>query len=739
MFRFLGLISGLVMGVGLLSAPVLAAEEKAQAPRPDKVLQGLKAPSPELPVTLEADQISYDHATQTVTAHGNVVVEHQTLRLTADNLVYNIKADELLARDGVHIVDDQGNEFTAEVVELREELSQGVIEHLRLSLADDQAWIIADKAERHSSTKATMSRAAFSPCKVCEENPTPLWQIKAQKIEHDSESKNIAYRNATFEFMGIPIMWMPYFTHPDPTVERRNGFLIPSFSSNSELGSLLEVPYHWAISPHRDFTFTPVISTKEIGYLKGEYRERLYNGEFSFRGSVTHVDQRDDQNQKTGRKVTRGHLFGNGFIDLDAAQQLGFQLAHASDDTYLRRYDFNNAETLRSTLYFDELEGRNFLTVDAHAFQGLRAIDDPGLMPLVLPVLDFRRVSDDTYGGGRLFGTANLLALERGEGIDVARLVAHAGWETSFTLPHGSLISASAKLRGRAVYEQDVPDPLVPGALLDDDWHYSVEPEISVNWRLPFVRQAAGGYHLLEPIASAHFSPFDGFHKEITNNDSLVFELDDTNLFDANRFAGHDRYESGLRGTIGFRYGYYVDDGSAISLMLGQSFRSKEVAIFPGTGGLNDRESDFVGRFIVNLGDEVNLSHRFRLDQEDLNPLRNEVSLMLSPSDWFDLEATFVQQHKSLSSTGLVSQEEVSAVLTVPIVQYWFFRAEGRHDFAPGGGAIRYEAAVVYQDECFEYEMGVKRRFTEDRDVRPSTSFGVRVRLLYLGGGGRRD
>lgn len=739
MTRFVRIYVGIVFSLGLLTTPVWAAAEKAQAPRPDQMLKGLQKPSPALPVTLEADLISYDHTTQTVTAKGNVVVEHQTLRLTADNLVYDIEGDELEARDGVKVVDTDGNTFTAQVVVLRNELSEGVIEQLRLSLADDQAWITAEKAERHSQTKATMSRAAFSPCKVCEENPTPLWQIKAQEVKHDTETQNITYNNATFEFMGIPIMWLPYFTHPDPTVERRSGFLIPSFSSNSELGSLVELPYHWAIAPHRDLTFTPVVATKELGFLKGEYRERLYNGEFSFRGSITHVDQRDDFNVKTGRKVVRGHLLGSGFVDLDAASRVGFQLAHTSDDTYLRRYDFSNDETLRSTLYFEDLNGRNFLTIDAHGFQGLRATDDPGQMPLVLPEIDLRKVTEDTYWGGRFYGTANLLALERGEGVDAGRLVAHAGWEASFTLPHGSLVSMGAKVRGRAVYDRDVPDPLVPDTLLQDEWHYSVDPELSVNWSLPFVSPAAKGYHLLEPIASVHLSPIDGFHKEIANNDSIVFELDDTNLFDANRFAGHDRYESGLRGTIGLRYGYYANDGSAITLLLGQSFRTKEVNVFPGTGGLNERESDFVGRFIVNLGDDVNLSHRFRLDSEDLNPLRNEVSLLLSPEDWFELEATYVQQHKSISASGLIAQEEVNAELTVPIVQYWFIRAEGRHDFAPGGGAIRYGAALVYQDECFEYEMGVKRRFTEDRDVRPSTSFGIRVRLRYLGGGGRRD
>ncbi|MGB1087997.1 MAG: LPS-assembly protein LptD, partial [Alphaproteobacteria bacterium] len=289
--------------------------------------------APALPVTLEADQVNYDHQSQTVTAKGNVVVEHQSLKLTATSLVYDVKQDRLLAREGVTIVDDKGNIFQAQEVELYDELSRGVIHQLRLDLAGD-AWIVAEKAERRSITKARMTGAAFSPCKVCEDNPTPLWQITASEVRHDAEEQNISYNNASFEFMGVPIMWLPYFTHPDPTVKRRTGFLIPSFSSNSELGSLVEIPYHWAIAPHRDLTLTPVVATKELGYLKGEYRQRLYDGRYEFNGSITHVDQRDDQNNRLGRKVIRGHLFGNGYIDLDAVERIGFKLAHTSDDTY---------------------------------------------------------------------------------------------------------------------------------------------------------------------------------------------------------------------------------------------------------------------------------------------------------------------------------------------------------------------------------------------------------------------
>lgn len=746
MIRFVIHVVALALlgGAFAVGGPAMA-EDAAPIGQPEAAVQEAAAQeetaqeeaAPALPVTLEADNIDYDHNSGVVTASGNVVVEHAKLRLTSNRLTYDVRNDVVLARDGVVIVDEQGYKFEAKTVELKRELSEGVIEQLRLSMRDE-AWITADEAVRENNSTARMKNAAFSPCKVCEENPTPLWAIRADEVVHDADEKNVIYHDAQFEFMGIPIFWMPYFIHADPTVERRTGLLLPWFDSNSELGELLALPYFWEISPSQDMTITPVLSTREIGYLMADYRERLYNGYYEFDGSFAYVEGRDDQNREIGRKVVRGHIFGHGYYDLNENYTAGFQLENASDDTFLRRYDISNVETLRSTLWLDRFTGLDHLTVDFHAFQGLRLTDDPGQMPFVLPVIDFRHTSKKTYWGGRFYGAGNFLALDRGEGIDTSRAVAQVGWKAPITLDHGALVTVEAKLRGRAVYDRDVPDPANPGQFVQEKWRTDIEPEISLNWQFPFVSPAASGYHLIEPIASVHLSPIDGFDKETVNNDSTVFELDDINLFRANRFSGHDRYESGLRAAIGVRYGYYMNNGDSVSILLGQSYRGKEITLFPGTGGLNDRESDFVGRITASFGDVLSLSHRFRLDQEDLNPLRNEVILRLSP-EWFDLEATFVQQDKSISPSGTDAQEEINARLLVPIVQYWSFKVESRHDFAPGGGAIRHAAAFVYQDECFEFEFGVKRRFTEDRDVRPSTSFGVRVKLLYLGGGGRRD
>ena len=76
-------------------------------------------------------------------------------------------------------------------------------------------------------------------------------------------------------------MWVPYFQMADPTVKRKSGFLMPSYSHSNELGTTVQVPYYFALSDHYDFTFAPMVTEKAGTLLLGEWRQRTANGGYS--------------------------------------------------------------------------------------------------------------------------------------------------------------------------------------------------------------------------------------------------------------------------------------------------------------------------------------------------------------------------------------------------------------------------------------------------------------------------
>ena len=277
-------------------------------------------------VLLTADDISYDGDSGSVSASGSVEVTSGDRILMADRVSYNERTDTVTAEGNVSVLEPDGTVLFADTLVLKDQLKNGTIEGFRGLLTDDSRFA-ADRAERLDGNRTEMTRAVYSPCRVCEEHPErpPLWRIRASKVVHDQEKQRVDYTNARLELFGIPIAYTPFFSHPDPTVERKSGFLVPTYSRDTQLGTTIEVPYFFNIAPNLDFTFQPLFTTREGIVADGEYRQRTDEGRFRFRGTLTRVDRRDDENSKTGKKQVRGHLEGSGLFNFNEIWRWGFK------------------------------------------------------------------------------------------------------------------------------------------------------------------------------------------------------------------------------------------------------------------------------------------------------------------------------------------------------------------------------------------------------------------------------
>ena len=119
---------------------------------------------------------------------------------------------------------------------------------------------------------AKFKKGVFTTCKIREEK-CPPWKIAAEEVHHDKKNKVINYKNAWLQVYDKPILYFPKFFHPDPTVKRQSGFLIPELSSSNNLGNYLSVPYFKVISENKDLTFTPRFYDKEKIIYQTEYRQ----------------------------------------------------------------------------------------------------------------------------------------------------------------------------------------------------------------------------------------------------------------------------------------------------------------------------------------------------------------------------------------------------------------------------------------------------------------------------------
>ena len=676
---------------------------------------------PDIPVLLRADAMNYDRELGIVTASGNVEVSQEDRVLLADTISFNQREDVLTASGNITIMEPTGDVLFAEHVELTGDLKDGIIEDLRVLLSDS-ARIAAAGGRRSGGNLLDMRNAVYSPCNLCPEDPTrpPLWQIKAAEVVHDQRTKNIEYKDAWLEFSGVPVAYTPYLSQPDPTVKRRTGFLVSGFGSSSDRGFVLRTPIFVDIAPNMDATVTPILTTKEGGGAAGEYRHRLTDGEMEFSGSIV-VDSEDE---------VRGHLFSEGRFDIDETWRGGFDIERATDDTYLRRYDFSGERTLTSRLFVEGFRRHNYFGANAYAFQGLREDDDPGQTPLVLPMIDFNHVGEADRYGGRTSLDANLLALSRSQGTDSRRLSLEAGWRLPHVDPSGAVFELSTSLRGDLYHVNSLDRGDAQGKFSGITGR--VVPQAALEGRFPVSRRRGAVSQVIEPVVQFVVSPFGGNPNEVPNEDSQDFEFDDTNLFTTNRFVGFDRVEGGPRVNYGVKWGVFGRTRGSTTLVIGQSYRFKADDTFEQGSGLEDNASDVVAKLHVSPGSELDIMYRTRLDNDNLEARRNEINMRLGPPA-LRLSADYLFFDGQRSS-GFTEREEINFALNAQLTRRWRSSVSAVRDLSNENGGLRSAGlSLTYEDECLVFSANARRTFFQDRDLTPTDSVFVRLSFKTLG------
>ncbi len=672
-------------------------------------------------VLIRADKMTYDANTNVVTAEGNVEVTYGPRTLLAEKLSYNQQTRVVIAEGNATIREANGTTLSGNRIEVTDDMRDGIIESMNVVIAG-RGHLAAARATRSGGTTLTLEKAAYTTCKSCKDEPAkaPTWQIKAFRVIYNQEKARVEYEDAFFEVFGVPILYMPYFSHSDPEAPRQSGFLVPGIGHSTDIGYFLEVPYYFALDPSYDLLLAPVYTENDGPLLKGEWRQRTETGSYNIQASGRYGEGRDRFGAEFGDETLQGHVFGRGRFQLDEVWRWGYDAQLTSNDTYLKRYDISSLDRLENNLFIEGIDGRSYAAVNGWFFQGLRETDDPGLTPLVLPLVELEYVPDETVLGGRFSLVGNALYLYRGEGRDTARVSSTAAWKLPVTTPGGHLLTFFANLRADAYH---VTDTGVSGT--DEETVGRVLPSAGVEWRYPLVRTDWGWKQIIEPVVQVIGAPYGGNPDEIPNEDSASFEFDETNLFSFNKFPGLDRWETGPRVNAGVRAAAYFDEGFAEAI-IGQTYRFHEDNAFSEQSGLRNQQSDYVGRLTIQPDANIRLVHRFRVDQSAFRFERNEVYAEAFDPNFYSLKAGYLL----LEPDPLIPQqrEEVSLATSIRAIDYFWFRASGRRDLADDQ-MIESKVGLSYEDDCAEFGIDFRRRFTRDRDIEPSSSFLFTFRL----------
>lgn len=686
------------------------------------------APVQDEAATLLADRIVLSGSNQLI-AEGAVEIYYRSNRLTAARLVYDRETDQLTIDGPIRLIEpgQTGNILLADQAQLSRDLQNGILTGARMVMARE-LQLAAAKIRRQGGRYTTLTQVVASSCQICVTDETPLWEIRARKITHDAETRQLMFDGAQFRAMGVPLLYWPHLRMPDPTVERMTGFLRPTLRSTSSLGAGIKLPYFIELGKSADLTLEPYLSTSHTYTLGARYRRAFNAGTFSIEGAYSRDSVLPGE--------ARGYLFADGTFDLPLDFTLGLQVRMTSDPSYLLNYDITGDDRLWSGLTLDRVRDDELIWLRAGNTHSIRDGESNATEPMLAGDLSWLQVFHPSAIGGEATLEWQFSALRRAsdltvdgpdddtvpDGRDRVRASMIADWRRNWLLGGGILASTQAELATDVV--QVTQDPAYPDTLLRS------LPSVGVELRWPWVKTSGRAAHVIEPVAQLVWSgktPAD-----LPNEDSWLTEFDEGNLFSMSRFPGGDARERGARANLGLSWTRHDASGWSLGVTMGRVLHAEDLGQFTAGSGLAGKRSDWLLATHLSTGTGLIVSNRALFD-DSFDVSREELRLAYA-GDKYQIAAGYLWMETNPAEGRLVPTSELLLSTGWGWGTGWTGNFETRYDFT-AERAAKAKLGLQYANECVTVDLSLSRRFTSSSSVKPETGVGISVQLAGFGAG----
>lgn len=672
--------------------------------------------------SLVADSVMLDRAGRLV-ASGSVEIWHGSARLTARQVVFDRRSGQLSITGPITLSDGPDRVVLADEAELSRDLREGIVRGARLVL-DQQLQVAAASVERRDGRNTHMDAVIASTCRVCAENPTPLWEIRADRVTHDEERQLLHFRHAQFRLGGVPLLHVPRLRIPAPGNVRAAGVLAPRVDLSGEFGVSAAIPYFMPLGPDRDLTLTPIAGSRGMLGLGLRYRQAFASGGVALAGQFS----RD--RIEPGR--LRGYAHAQAHFALAHDFRLDLDLLVPGDRTYLDSYDITGDSRLESHLTLERIRRDQAIRARILGFYSLpERFDNRTLPNLAMQVEWEERIGLQALPVGgelrlRFAGHAHRRqsSADGDDGRDLARLDSSARWHDQAVLPGGLVVSGGVQGRidhVRINNDSRYPDPVTRYAL-----------QGMADLRFPMARVEAGGARqLLEPVAQLVLSHRNA--AALPNDDHRMPELDGGNLFALSRYGGHDAPDDGTRLNAGLRWMRHAPGGWSVEALAGRIWRRGALDGFdPGhVQPLGETRSDWLIAGRIESARALAFDFRVLID-DDHRLTRGETNLTWERGG-SRLRTGLLHMPASAAEARDADISEWSLDMGRSLGDRWFGRLGWEYDIAQQS-ASRVRSGLEFRNECLSVDVSLSRRFATSTNLSASTRFGISVELLGIGG-----
>ncbi len=698
-------------------------------------------------VQINSDKVTYDETKEIIVSSGNVSIKfNNNYSLNSQEVIYLKSTKEILINNNSKIKDSFQNEL--EIGKLNYNIDNQLLKGKIVKLYDfennfynfDSAiidfsknQIIADNVSIDfnknifgnpsndprlkgnyffsDGKNSIIKKGVFTTCK--KNNDCPPWQIKAKEINHDKEKKVINYKSAWLEIYDKPIIYFPKFFHPDPTVKRQSGFLIPQLIDSSSLGLSFKIPYYKVISENKDLTFTPRIFSETEVMFQNEYRQVNKNSNHILDFSV-----------KKKESTSKSHFFSNSIANLNMdifdVSEIELNLEATSNDEYLKTHNIksavnNNQSLLKSFLTFRgsnmdlDFEGK------FEAYEDLTKDRSSDKYEYIFPSYKFSKRFPSSYNGTyEIISEGNYKNFNTNVFEKV--LINDLKFSSDPKISSTGFVNKFNLLLKNITSEGDNST--------DYKNKFNSENYGSFFYDISYPMKKEGKFFdsFLTGKGSLMYSP--NSNKDLKNLDR---KIDINNVFTQNRLSLNDSVEGGRSFTFGGEYSLKNKENGKdfITAGLASVLRDKEEINLPTKSTLNNKGSDVIGSLVFEPNNNLKLDYNFSMDNDfkstNYNLLKTDITV-----NKFVTSFEFLQEDDEVGNESYLSNETSYNFSDQYSLKYRT-RRNKKTDFTEF-----YNLIYEYKNDCLTASIQYNKDYYSDDELKPTEEIFFSISIIPL-------
>ena len=563
-----------------------------------------------------------------------------------------------------------------------------------------------------------LKKGVFTSCS--KDNDCPPWSMYAEEIEHDKIDRTIKYKNAWLKIYDRPVVYFPRFSHPDPTVKRKSGFLPPTFSSSKNIGSSVTIPYFHVLSENKDMTFKPKLFFNNEFVLQNEYRQENKNSSHIADFSIASSDFLSSKN------TTKAHFFSNSKFELNNnffdQSNIELSLENVTNDEYLKVYKIDSDQinidtnTLHSYLSFDTQKNDVEFYTSLEVYEDLSK-DKQSRHEFIYPnyTLQKRILSEKgndlvlkSYGNQRKYDT-NIY-----EGIIINDLEFNTFSKFS---NKGLVTNYKVLLKNTNVDAKNSNNH-------KDKFEQSLSTVMQYNMELPLKKETTGFISNFTPKAALMYSP-----NKSKNLSSDNRRMDASNIYSINRIANNETVEGGASITYGtiFNKTNKETNKDSLNFEIASLLRVKENPDLSTTSTIGKKTSDIFGNLEVFPNENLSLKYNFSLDNNlnktnyDNISTQLKINKFVTSFEYSDEKTNSLNESFTSNSSSFEIDENNSVDFNV------------RRNNEKSATEF-YNLIYNYKNDCLVASIKFNKEFYKDSDLKPEKEIFFKLSLIPFGG-----